>query len=162
MFLDFRKDDKEKDHVLWLWRGDYLNLGTGAEIGIYNDPVIGLWSVPEYRFKMNVNMYNYYGKNDITNVFCWHPYEGQWWATGWNPEMRLTDNTGFVDPNVHNTIMIGCVDFYDLTSGVIQEDMYDAIKETVKQKKKYSKFCIPDSEEKKLWIVWWDDNQHPI
>ena len=61
--------------------------------------------------------------------FCWHPYEGRWWATGWNPEMRLTDNTGFGDPNVHNTIMIGCVDFYYLTSGVVQEDMYDAIKE---------------------------------
>ena len=26
-------------HIVWMWRGDYLNLGSGAEIGIYNNPI---------------------------------------------------------------------------------------------------------------------------
>lgn len=26
------------DHIVWIWRGDYINLGSGAEIGIYNNP----------------------------------------------------------------------------------------------------------------------------
>ncbi len=26
-------------HIVWMWRGDYLNLDSGAEIGMYNNPV---------------------------------------------------------------------------------------------------------------------------
>ena len=29
----------EKKHIVWMWRGDYYNLGAGAEIGIYRDPI---------------------------------------------------------------------------------------------------------------------------
>lgn len=24
-----------KEYVLWMWKGDYWNLGTGSEIGLY-------------------------------------------------------------------------------------------------------------------------------
>ncbi len=27
------------EHIVWMWRGDYLNLDAGAEIGMYNNPV---------------------------------------------------------------------------------------------------------------------------
>ena len=35
-FIPFSTDDE--DYVLWMWKGDYWNLGSGAEIGIYYDP----------------------------------------------------------------------------------------------------------------------------
>jgi len=36
-FKFFPKNDSE--HIVWMWRGYYLNLGAGAEIGIYNNPI---------------------------------------------------------------------------------------------------------------------------
>ena len=161
-------DDEEKEHIIWMWRGDYLNIGTGGEIGIYNDPAYmtlfynGVpinggyeWFVPEYRFGMTLEIYNYYGKNDIQNVLCWHPYEKQWWITGFNPEMRYTTNTGFKDPDVHDTILVGSVDFYDPISKEVQTDMFDSITEEISDSNELSKFIIPDKEDYKLWIVWW-------
>ena len=35
--LEFNMDDG-KQYILWIWRGDYLNLGAGAEIGLYTNP----------------------------------------------------------------------------------------------------------------------------
>lgn len=32
------------DYVIWMWKGDYINLGSGAEVGIYKESVIpGHW-----------------------------------------------------------------------------------------------------------------------
>ncbi len=31
--FEFNSDGK--DYILWAWKGDYLNLGAGAEMGIY-------------------------------------------------------------------------------------------------------------------------------
>lgn len=31
--------NKEKEQIIWTWRGDYINLGTGAEIGMYENPL---------------------------------------------------------------------------------------------------------------------------
>ncbi|MCB2362138.1 DUF4474 domain-containing protein [Clostridium estertheticum] len=33
-----------KDYMIWLWKGDYLNLGAGSEIGIYDGGVV-FWTV---------------------------------------------------------------------------------------------------------------------
>jgi len=35
-FIPFSTDDE--DYVLWMWKGDYWNLGSGAEIGLYCNP----------------------------------------------------------------------------------------------------------------------------
>ena len=29
--------NETKEYIIWAWKGDYLNLGAGAEIGIYVD-----------------------------------------------------------------------------------------------------------------------------
>lgn len=33
-FYDVDNDGYE-DYIIWLWKGDYLNLGAGLEMGIY-------------------------------------------------------------------------------------------------------------------------------
>ena len=30
----------EKEYIFWAWKGDYLNLGAGAELGIYSSLVV--------------------------------------------------------------------------------------------------------------------------
>ncbi|MDR3315386.1 MAG: hypothetical protein LBS98_02730 [Coriobacteriales bacterium] len=29
------------EYVIWLWKGDYIGLGAGAEMGLYFDPIAG-------------------------------------------------------------------------------------------------------------------------
>jgi len=36
--FEFSPQNNSK-HIVWMWRGDYLNLGSGAEIGMYNNPI---------------------------------------------------------------------------------------------------------------------------
>lgn len=31
----FEFSSGERDYIFWAWKGDYLNLGAGAELGIY-------------------------------------------------------------------------------------------------------------------------------
>lgn len=40
-------DDNINDYILWSWKGDYLNLGAGAELGIYErwDYSDSIWKV---------------------------------------------------------------------------------------------------------------------
>lgn len=33
-------DDEGNDYILWAWKGDYLNLGAGAKMGICKRMVI--------------------------------------------------------------------------------------------------------------------------
>ncbi|MDE7157344.1 MAG: VWA domain-containing protein [Lachnospiraceae bacterium] len=153
----FGNMDKEKfefnydgeDYVIWTWRGDYLNLGSGAEIGIYTDPdEIGIpntllkieqWDVDENcALKMNLYLYNYYNINNIDNIFCWEPNEPQWWITGFNPD--------FDNPNKNDMISIGVIDFEEKTG------MYEALKSSVSQE--LSKYLIFDEDGHTVWMMW--------
>jgi hypothetical protein len=65
---------------LWLWKGDYLNLGAGAEAGIYygGDPQ---WSAgTQYALQMTLSLYD----NEGNQIFSWNPGEDNWWITGFN------------------------------------------------------------------------------
>lgn len=70
------------DYILWAWKGDYLNLGAGAELGIYKR-----WSYSDIIWIVDKNLamtmtlqLNY--KN--TNIINWEPTAKQWWITGFN------------------------------------------------------------------------------
>jgi len=76
-----------KDWVLWAWKGDYLNLGAGAELGIYNRLyVFGQhgtrhWlAATDHSMKMELHL-TYGGKS----IVDYEPSEKQWWITGFNP-----------------------------------------------------------------------------
>ena len=73
-------------YTIWAWKGDYVNLGAGAELGIYLgssghrtvDTDLSIW----------MGMYLYYKGNEIINYF---PAEDQWWITGFNPAYLNVD-----------------------------------------------------------------------
>lgn len=139
--LPFKCDDGE--YILWAWRGDYLNLGSGAEIGIYtNVRRLGgfeHWEVDEEcALPMKLYLYNYYSSTNIHNIFCWEPYAPQWWITGFNPD--------FDNPNVHDMISIGVIDLHAKTQ------MYDAIKNDIENKNK--KYFIFDDDSYNIWFIW--------
>ena len=74
------------DWRLWAWKGDYLNLGAGAELGIYKRLYVLGKKTPHWtaatqnamKMKMSL-MYN--GKT----IISYRPNENQWWITGFNP-----------------------------------------------------------------------------
>ena len=71
------------DYTIWTWKGDYINLGAGAELGIYRgskghltvDKSLAMW----------MGMIVAYNGEYIIEYY---PNENQWWITGFNPEYQ--------------------------------------------------------------------------
>ena len=98
---------------------------------------------------MTINLYNYYSKDNIENVFCWlpnqEPYQEQWWITGFNPNFTSSD------PEI--MVTIGSVDFTG------HEGMYEALKSTTditsnNYNPEASNYLIFDDNDKTVWITW--------
>ena len=83
-----------KDYIFWAWKGDYLNLGAGAEMGIYTRMVvIGTptehWLVDQSLAMPMTLTLNYNGKQ----IISYGPKKDdpkdqntdKWWVTGFNP-----------------------------------------------------------------------------
>ena len=88
-------------YVLWVWRGDYINLGAGAEAGIYygGGPV---WLVnADFAADMSMDV-RYKGGNIISYSAA------TWWLTGFNPaysnvlesDLSVTYRIKFRDPGM--------------------------------------------------------------
>ena len=85
-----------EQYVFWIWRGNYLNLGAGAEVGFYTRPesyqspsdgmingisnkILDLLTSCTDHYNvdkslsvpMNVYLYEYSGSSSITNVYAW-------------------------------------------------------------------------------------------
>ncbi|MDR0491454.1 MAG: DUF6531 domain-containing protein, partial [Oscillospiraceae bacterium] len=96
--------DKEKfefssggqDYIIWAWKGDYLNLGAGAELGIYRKSslIADHWDVDrDLAMRMTMTLM----KNGKT-IIDWDPQEDDdfhddrlWWVTGFNPYFQDVD-----------------------------------------------------------------------
>ncbi len=141
--FDFTYNNEK--YAIWTWRGDYLNLGSGAEIGIYQNPhdFFGViqWDVADFRLPMTLNLYNYYGKNQIENIFCWAPIEKQWWITGFNPNIK---------PVAKNMVSLGSIDFKG------REGMFEALKKYIEKDEKLNDFMIFDEDGHTVWLIWWE------
>ena len=82
-------DEDGQDYVLWAWKGDYLNLGAGAELGIYKrQSVFGVdtdhWAVDRSLALPMTMWLNYEGKT----IASYYPSESQWWITSFNPDYK--------------------------------------------------------------------------
>ena len=60
-------------YTLWAWKGDYWNLQSGAEVGLYryafdsdDNPH---YEAINFEVPMTLSLYNYYSKDNIINVF---------------------------------------------------------------------------------------------
>ena len=74
------------DYIFWAWKGDYLNLGAGAEMGIYTRlPNTNHWLVDQsLALPMTLKLVDSNG----TTIFDYQPTENQWWVTGFNPSYQ--------------------------------------------------------------------------
>ena len=74
----------KKSYILWAWKGNYINLGAGAELGIYygGEPH---WLVDK-KLAMNMSMeLKYKGDRIISHS------AKTWWITGFNPKPKYLD-----------------------------------------------------------------------
>ena len=139
------------DYVLWLWRGDYLALGSGAEMGLYKrntssgkltDLNLEHWDAIDFEVPMTLSLYNYYNKNNIEHIFSWAPLNNQWWITGFN--------TKFPNVDVTKHVIIGTVNFSK------HKDMYNSLKEKTLNKNFINQFVIFDDSTATVWINWYE------
>ena len=86
--------DGEK-YRLWAWKGDYINLGASAELGVYRkiDDINGLeinhWVVDkDLAMPMTLTLTDTSGNVIVDN---YSPEENQWWITGFNPKYQNMD-----------------------------------------------------------------------
>jgi hypothetical protein len=116
-FLDEDSDGLE-DYIFWAWKGDYINLGAGAELGIYKrwDSVPDIWIVDkDLAMKMSLKLV-YKG----TTIIDWQS-DKEWWITGFNPKLE------YYYANQSNLKATYTVTFTNTT-------MYNALKNSITSK----------------------------
>lgn len=88
--LPFTVGDTE--YIIWAWKGDYLNLGAGAELGVYEKTPDNNSSFYEINkaISMPMTLELYY---DGELIIDYDPGEDnpQWWITGFNPDSAYYD-----------------------------------------------------------------------
>lgn len=133
--LQFKAENGE-DYIIWMWKGDYLNLGAGAETGIYKDPVLnGLhWQAAvDDALPMSISV-TYKGEE----VISYSPEEPQWWITGFDPMVP--------DVSANDLQVEGSIDF----SG--DENLWNGFKKAYGKNKKYD---LTFDEENKVVTYRW-------
>lgn len=134
----FKTADGE-EYVIWMWKGDYLNLGAGAETGIYKDPIF--WgfhwqAAVDDALPMTLTV-----KYDGEEIINYSPEEPQWWITGFDPAVP--------DVSANDLQVEGSISF--------EGEQYDAIWEGFLEKykgKEEEYNIIIDETSKKLLYSW--------
>ena len=73
-----------QNYMLWAWKGDYLNLGAGAELGFYygGETVNSIWQIDKsLSMPMTLTLTH---KINGTIVDNWK--DTTWWITAFNPD----------------------------------------------------------------------------
>lgn len=110
----------EQNYRLWAWKGDYINLGAGAELGIYQQMTVSGFDTPQWSVNkdiaMNMSMSLSYQGNAIAT---YNPSDPQWWITSFNPNYKNVDASDLsVSFNVDFSRNTGMFDaFYNEWSG---------------------------------------------
>ncbi|MBP3200336.1 MAG: hypothetical protein J6M39_01605 [Lachnospiraceae bacterium] len=156
-------DDDQIDigngYKIWIWKGDYLNLGAGGEIGIYNEyiendyGVVGTTMSEQLGISMTMKITDKKGKTIVNmnhkkswldNLTGYDPNEN-WWLTGWNPSVQgLTDKdlklTGTIDFSKNDKTR----EMYNNILSISDED----------RKKQGVKSKVKDLGDYKISITW--------
>lgn len=132
---------KNKDYVLWLWKGDYWNLHSGAEIGLYDFSTVYSgtkhYHAVDFEVPMSLSLYQYNSANDIDTIFSWAPAVNQWWITGFSGK-----NPEFIYPKTQRMISIGRVDLSE------HIDLYNGLK------KEKNRSLLFDDSTVTVWVCW--------
>ena len=83
-YQNFKFTSEGKEYVIWVWKGDYINLGAGAEAGIYEESIIPGHYLTSTKNAMRMQLSL---KNTKTGekYFDYSPNENNWWITGFKP-----------------------------------------------------------------------------
>ena len=118
----FEFSSGEENYRLWAWKGDYLNLGAGAEMGIYKQLEIVGYDTPQWLVDRDLSMHmtldlEYKGET----IISWDPKKDKnydwnkvWWVTGFNPyvtNVKAKDLTATYSVTFNNQTMYN--DFYN-------------------------------------------------
>lgn len=87
-------------YTIWMWKGDYLNLGAGCETGIYSGEEFHVKCATDTNLHMTLNLYD---KRTGNWVFYYNPDDPQWWITGFNPRYQ--------DRDASELVVYGSIDF---------------------------------------------------
>lgn len=104
---------ENEDYIVWLWKGDYLNLGAGAETGIYSGGGPHWLIDKKLSMPMTLSLQN----KDGNTIFDWKPEDKNWWCTGFNPmyqNVKAADVTskGSIDFSEHTDLWNAFYDTY--------------------------------------------------
>jgi RHS repeat-associated protein len=89
--FDFTYGDK--NYVVWAWKGDYLNLGAGAEIGFYSqdkDDTDEHWGADQDGYIPKMTMSLRGAGAGGAEIVGFAPDKAQNWVAGWKPSMQKT------------------------------------------------------------------------
>ena len=165
VFHKFTESDHDRikignEYTIWIWKGDYLNLGAGGEIGIYNgvDDIVGTTMSDKLGVNISMQITTNDGKMivDLNNsekyisTRNWNhtsmpseitKKEYHWWLTGWNPSEQ-----GYTDDDLTLT---GILDF---SNNEKTRQMYDTLINTKQDIDVESK--IEKLGDYKIRIIW--------
>lgn len=140
-----------QDFVIWAWKGNYLNLGAGSEVGFYTqnsllegiEDFTGLeqWMVGDV-LPMTLSLYRR-TENGYYNYYHWLPYMEQWWITGFVPDI----NNSFI--TAEELVQIASVDFSGYPAS-----MYINLKERYEKNRDYKDTIYFDDHNRMIWLVW--------
>lgn len=159
--LDFTVSTTNQEYAVWAWKGNYLNLGAGAEVGFYKrneEILLEHWNVSDV-LPMTLSLYRITDSNLICDTYYnWLP-EDQWWITGFVTDIYdqwLSSKVGFDWGDTitnEDLIQVASVDFSKYRNNVTGENaMYDSIKS--KYVNEYKDELIFDDNEDIMWIAW--------
>ena len=124
-------------YIIWAWKGDYINLGAGAETGIYKKGIgEHYFTATEWAQKMQLSLKD---KNNNETIFNYNPTEKQWWVNGFSPE-----NQGVQAKNLESTTKI------QFSDSEKDQELFNALAETMEGKKEWT----IDREKKTATLTW--------
>ena len=154
--LPFEYDGIE--YIFWGWRGDYLNIGAGSELGIYSRPKIlhqDETKLDHYfvdlknSMNMELHLYNYENPNKISVNYSWKPTVLQWWVCGWNPEYAW-------NVDVQKLAVVSKVDMSEF------KELYNVFARNYKTDEDYTPYLEFDDEHNLFWLMWGDDSLYEL
>lgn len=149
---DMKKEYYESDndsYRIWLWKGDYWNLRSGAEVGIYvknmvlsRDTKTPVFDAVDFEIPIHVSLYNYEKNNIRNNIFNWFPSVSQWWGTGFNWR--------FINAVPDDMILVESLCFMS------HIELYDSFKTEIKKNHPadYENKFVFDDITSTIWIQW--------
>lgn len=112
-------------YIIWVWKGDYVNLGAGAEAGIYKygTSIGGMehWlTATDENLKMELYLYD---KKEHRHLYGYLPTEDTWWITGFDPSRQNVQAE-----DLQATVTIDFSDNLELYEGFKNTYNYDGSK----------------------------------